>query len=170
MPLHDYHCDRCQYTLVDVYRSIEQGGRKVPVCPRCHGAMEWIPQIGRMDAGSGSSFTAFDVEVRQPDGSHKAVHIDSLRKLRQVERDTEQQARNGEGQALRWRDYSQDPSNKDVNTFGPDPAQLAREELATLQAEARSRGRVTAEKHREAPAVTLGAGVTEATTSPLAVS
>ena len=47
----------------------------------------------------------------------KATTVGSLHQMRQIERETEQQARNGEGQRLVWRDYSQNSSNKDVHTL-----------------------------------------------------
>lgn len=167
MPLHDYVCRTCQIVQADVYRSIDQGAQGTPpVCPRCDQPMRWIPQVGRMDAGSGSSFTAFDTDVLQPDGSHRTVHIDSLRKLRQVERETEIAARNGEGQPLRWRDYSQDRSNADVNLFGPDPAQQARAELETLRQAVGARGR-TARTTVDPTAITTGPGVPAQGVSPL---
>lgn len=130
--------------------------------------MTWSPQVGRMDAGSGSTFIAFDTEVLQPDGSHKTVHIGSLRDLRRVERETEQAQRNGEGQQLVWREWSQDKSNADVHSFIPkDPGQIAREELAAMQAEAKSRGSVSRLRVTEASVPELGPGVTDESASPL---
>jgi hypothetical protein len=45
--------------------------------------------------------------------------IGSLSQLRQIERLTEQQARNGEGAPMVWRDYSNDRSNFDRHTLAP---------------------------------------------------
>lgn len=43
--------------------------------------------------------------------------ISSLSELRQIERDSEQKHRNGEGQILNFRDFSQDGGNKRTNAF-----------------------------------------------------
>lgn len=123
--------------------------------------MAWIPNIGRMDAASGSTFKAFDTYVRQPDGSERLTTISSLHQLRSIERDSEQRQRNGEGQALRWRDYSNDRSNGDRNSFGPTPAEQTRADLG------HARATLSAGRHREEPTVTLGPGVTDDTVSPL---
>ena len=58
-----------------------------------------------------------EFEVR--DGQNHLVTVDSLAKLRKIERESEQQYRNGEGQPLVWRRYSQDPSNHDVSALHP---------------------------------------------------
>jgi hypothetical protein len=83
--------------------------------------MAWIPAIGRMDAASGSTFKAFSVTRLVPtaEGPQQVVEtIDSLHKLRQVEADSEQRYRNGEGEPLRFRLWNNESSNRDQNTFG----------------------------------------------------
>ena len=121
MPLHDYTCPSCAYTLTDVYRPVtERASASPPRCPRDGQAMLWVPAVGAVDAYES---TAFTTSVRQPDGSYKDVPVASLRDIRRIERETEQAHRNGEGQPMRWRDYSNDRSNADVHTFGPTPAQ-----------------------------------------------
>lgn len=132
--------------------------------------MSWVPQVSRMDAGSGPSFTAFDQEILQPDGTHKRVHISSLHQLRQVETDSMTRARNGEGQPLCWRDYSQNRSNQQVHTLMPTtPAEQAQQDLARDRAALpRHRGSFSITKHgADAPDRSLGPGVTDATTSAL---
>lgn len=126
MARHDYGCPGCNLVLKDVDVPIAIGATAgAPRCPACHGAMAWIPQIGRMDAAGGASFKAFDAY----DGANRPVHVDSVHKLRQVERESEQLARNGEGQQINWRMWSNDRSNRLDNTLGkyvggeqPDPA------------------------------------------------
>jgi len=68
-----------------------------------------------MDIGAnkGVSFTAFETT----DGRGQPVFVDSLHKLRQVERDSEQAYRNGEGQPMVWRHLSQDQTNRDAPTL-----------------------------------------------------
>ena len=79
----------------------------------CGQVMVWEPS--RPPAVDSYDTHAFDV-------SHngQTFHIDSLEKLRAVERLTEQQARNGEGTPLVWRDYAQDRSNTDRHTLARD--------------------------------------------------
>lgn len=43
--------------------------------------------------------------------------VSSLTELRQIERESEQRHRNGEGQILNWRDFSQDRGNSRENSF-----------------------------------------------------
>jgi hypothetical protein len=122
--------------------------------------MLWIPAFGAMDLKS--EFQKFTANIRQRDGSYKAVEIDSVSKMRQIERDTERAAANHEGEALRFRAWSQDDSNGDVNAFGPmcppplDPAIARKYGLRS--------GTI---KSVEAPTVELGPGVTDANVSPL---
>ena len=123
MALHNYVCPACAHVLEDVNVPCSIGAQAgAPECPEDGRRMEWIPQIGRVDAYE--PFHEFDVK----DGRGQTIHIDSLRKLRQVERESEAMARNGEGQPMVWRQYSQSRSNRDANIFGenkfeaPDPA------------------------------------------------
>ena len=81
--------------------------------------MDWIPQATFDVRGDGDYFQKFEIY----DGQNQKVVIDSLHKLRQVEAESERQFRNGEGQPLRFRAYSQDRSNRDVNTFGEPPTE-----------------------------------------------
>lgn len=131
MALHDYQCPVCGHIKRDVNVPISVGAQKgAPLCPhRCQRYehlgpywvyMEWIPQVGRIDALE--SFQEFTVEG--PRG--EPIRIDSLRKLRQVERLSEQGERNGEGTKMVWRDYSQDASNKDRHALtNQTPDQMA---------------------------------------------
>lgn len=125
MARHDFLCSPCHKVLIDVDVPIEIGATAgAPTCVDCGAVMAWIPAIGRMDASSGPAFTAFDAY----DGRNQPVHVDSVHKLRQVERESEQLARNGEGQQINWRMWSNDRSNRLDNTLGkyvagerPDP-------------------------------------------------
>lgn len=123
MPNHDYRCAACRGILRDQYRSIAQGGKDTaPPCPRCGGLMTWvIPRLNtdlKTDGDGGKGFQKFHAR----DGHNQLVEIDSLHKLRQVERESEQLARNGEGQVIRFRAYEQNHSNMSVNVFGERPA------------------------------------------------
>jgi hypothetical protein len=158
MPLHDYvHCGQ---VLLDVYRTVEQGGRSSPPpCPTCGQPMIWIPGTTAMDVGGvkGAGFKAFDTL----DGRNRPVRIDSLRKLRQVERDAERMARNGEGQPMVFRRWAQGESNRDVPTLGtPD-------QVAPSAAGKRKFGLQAVRKHAEAPERAFGPGVNDSNTSAL---
>lgn len=117
MPRHDYiHCNQ---VVTDVVRSVAVGALgDPPPCPVCGRPMSWIPQTTAMDVGGvkGAAFKAFDTT----DGRGNPVHIDSLRKLRQVERESEVHARNGEGQPMVFRRWAQDGSNRDQPTLSKD--------------------------------------------------
>lgn len=126
-----------------------------PVC--CGRPMAHHPPHVRMDAYE--PMQEFVTEVQQPDGSFAPVVIDSLSKLRQVERESEQRAANGEGQRMVWRDYSQDRSNGDVHTLGESPA-------THITPEIRARFRKV-ERLTESPDDGYGPGVDDTTTSPL---
>jgi hypothetical protein len=112
MALHDFWCQTCGQVLVDVNIPIDLGAVKgAPL--HCGKPANWIPQVGRMDA-----YEPFQ-EFEARDGQNRPVVVDSLHKLRQIERDSEQQYRNGEGQPLVWRSYSNDRSNRDVHALHP---------------------------------------------------
>lgn len=123
---HDFTCPLDQRIFRDawVHTSISVYDHHFH-CPDCGSLLVWIPQIARMDAYE--PFQKFEVTVAKPGGGTEVVCIDSLHKLRSVERESEVRARNGEGQPLIWRDYAQDQSNKDVHTLGTDPSFPAEE-------------------------------------------
>ena len=122
MALHDYTCPYDGIVLLDQYRPAAVGGRLAPpCCPSCARLMEWIPRARfdlRSDA-SGGSFAKFETL----DGQNRPVVVDSLHRLRQIERASEQQARDGEGQHVTFRAWANDRSNRDVNTHGDSPLQ-----------------------------------------------
>ncbi len=121
MPQHNYRCPTCRAIARNVTVPIAIGAaRAAPVCPTCAPLrMEWIPQIGRMDAGSvkTAAFEAFDTF----DTHGKPVRVDNFRALRRIESDSEVAYRNNEGQLLRWRDASMDKSNRDVHSIARQP-------------------------------------------------
>lgn len=126
MALHDYRCPACHTIVADVNVPIAIGATRWSVsCPACEQdlgqtiACEWIPQVGRMDVGNGPGFAAFDAY----DGHNNPVRIDSVHKARAVERESEQLARNKEGQQIAFRALNQHTSNQVDNTFGDARAQ-----------------------------------------------
>ena len=111
MPLHDFQCGQCSRRTIDVYVPISVGATGATVyCAECGNRMDWLPQVGSMDAKEPFQQTTVDV-------GGVPTTIGSLHQMRRIERETEQRARNGEGQRLVWRDYSQNRSNTDVHTL-----------------------------------------------------
>lgn len=160
MPLFDYYCGVCGQVTPDVYRSIAVGAQADPPL-HCARSMVWIPAVGAMDIGAvkGASFTAFETT----DGRGQKVLVDSVHKLRQVEREAEQAYRNGEGQPMVWRRWAQDGSNRDVPTLSPsyDPT-------PPLDPQAKHRFGSTRQNHAEEPeGRSFGPGVDESNASAL---
>jgi hypothetical protein len=114
MALHDFWCQVCGQVLVDINVPIALGARTgAPL--HCDRQTSWIPQVGRMDAASGPGFRAFEAY----DGQNRRVTVDSLHKMRAIERQSEADARNGEGQPIVWRRWSQDRSNVHTHALAP---------------------------------------------------
>src|SRR5215510_15475138 len=129
MALHDFWCQVCGQVLVDVNISIDIGATAgAPL--HCGRPTSWIPQVGRMDA-----YEPFQ-EFETYDGQNRPVVVDSLKKLRDIERQSEQDARNGEGQPIVWRRYSNDKSNHDVHTLAPNWTGGAQPDPAWVKAHA----------------------------------
>lgn len=153
MPLHDY--SHCGVLLTDIYRSVEEGAqRHPPPCPVCGAAMAWIPQVGSMDA-----YEPFQ-EFETYDGQNRKVLIDSFSKLRKLEAESERQYKNGEGQPLNFRRWSQDRSNRDVSALH---ASWDGGEQPSPEAKRRFGGRALAAE----PEVRFGPGVHEGNCSGL---
>jgi len=143
--------------LVDLPVSIAIGAKAgAPRCPDCGGPTAWIPQVGRMDAYE--PFQEFDTL----DGRNRPVHIDSLHKLRQVEREAEALTRDGAGQPMIWRRYSQDQSNRDQHTLAP-----SLDGGTHPTPEAKHRFGSTKQTYAEDPERPYGPGVSEANASAL---
>ena len=113
----NYCCPDCETVLRDVPVPFGTTFNEILVeCPRCYHnrgggrsvRMDWVPQIGRISADNGPTFTAF--ETTGPDG--KLIRIDSISALRKVEAESEKMAKDGVGQQMVWRDLANDRSNK----------------------------------------------------------
>ncbi len=156
--LHDFKCELCGVVYRDVEVVSELSAMAAPFhCSGCGALLLWIPKVGRMDAYE--PFREFDVQVQRQGGGTETRHIDSLSKLRQVERESEQRSRNGEGQPLVWRDYAQDQSNHDVHTLGADPGKQAFDELQARRKA--SRQAPVKEVFAEGDAPSMGPGAHE---------
>lgn len=156
MARHDYVCDHCGRWFPDVDVPIAIGAtRGAPNCPDCVAPTTWIPQIGAMDARE--PFQTFTTR----DGRNREVVVDSLRTLRKIERESEQLARNGEGQQIVFRRWSQGDSNRDRNTLGDPGALQQRPDPVAVKKFG------TALRSATQPEVTFGPGVSEANASAL---
>lgn len=146
----NYCCPRCDYIErehpVDFGRTFPEAA---PFCPICKNVddtaaglvkMDWLPQIGRMSAGNGPTFTSF--ETTGPDG--KLTRINSITELRAMERESEKMAADGVGQQMVWRDFANDNSNKydhaitkswEAADYPGMPGKAQREALKTLTQE-----------------------------------
>lgn len=105
-----------------------------PDCPRHEYEspirMVWVPDMPGVsayadsDAQGPNAFSKFTIPVEDP-GSPTGFRdetIGSLADIRRLERESEQRERDGLGRRMIWRDFSQDRSNRDVHTMGPDPS------------------------------------------------
>jgi hypothetical protein len=113
----NYCCPDCETILKEVPVPFGTSfNEHQEICPRCYHnrgggrsvRMDWIPQIGRISAGGGPTFTSF--ETTGPDG--KLHRINSITELRHMEREAEKMAADGVGQTMVWRDYANDRSNR----------------------------------------------------------
>ncbi len=141
MSLHDYECPACGHVLVDHNVPIAIGAMKgAPMCPQCQSrarrtgeglalSMKWIPQVGRMDA-----YEPFQ-EYLVHDGTGKQVLVESMAQMRRIERESEQQARNGEGQQMAWRAYSNDVSQTHDHLFTKDTSRAMDHDLEGVGAD-----------------------------------
>lgn len=157
MALHDFRCDTCGILAIDINIPISQSvHRDGPTC--CGAKMSWLPQIGSMGLLPESGREI--VQVLQPDGTHKAVAVNSMQDIRRLERETEKMYRDGVGQPLRWRAYSQDQSNRDVNSFGPAPNQAPDPEWL-------KKADIRSASESEVADLSYGPGVSDSNTSPV---
>lgn len=159
MALHHFRCPACAFISKDVNVPVAIGAVNAEVyCPICAARMIGIPAIGRMDASNGPTFKAFDTY----DGKNQKVHVSSLKQLRAIERQSEIDHKNGEGQPLVFRAFSNDPSNKDQSALHPNwdggehPTDDGKRKFGS-----------TAQKSAEAPEAGYGPGVSDSNTSAL---
>ena len=159
---HDYRCHVCGSIRRDVAVPVSEGAlAHPPLCPAClcggsATKMTWIPNIGAIDAKE--PFQRFETF----DGRNQRVVVDSLQKLRQIEKESEQLYRNGEGQPIVFRAYSNDNSNKDQSALHKswDGSEQPTEE-------AKRRFGSTLKKSVETPDDSFGPGVNESNASAL---
>jgi hypothetical protein len=116
MALHDFWCQVCGQVLVDVNVPISIGAT-AGAPEHCGRPANYIPTTRAMDIGGvkTAGFRGFTTR----DGRGNRVEIDSLHKMRQVERQSEQDYRNGEGQPIVFRRWANTDSNRDVHTLHP---------------------------------------------------
>jgi len=155
MALHDFWCQVCGEVLVDVNVPIALGAR-LGAPTHCGRPAAWIPQVGRMDA-----YEPFQ-EFTARDGQNREVVVDSLSKLRKIERESEQDSRDGRGQPIVWRRYSQDRSNLHTHSLAPGWTGGAQPDPAFVKKHAAAIRRST-----DVADTDYGPGVSDATPSAL---
>lgn len=106
MPIHDWKCLTCNEVIMDHYQARLEA--EAPVCSSFHN-MERMWTTNRMHR----TFEKFEFVE-----GNERIEIDSLSKLRDVERVSEQAYKEGRGRPFVWRQFSQDNSNMDRNVFG----------------------------------------------------
>ena len=123
--------------------------------------MAWIAAAPAVHYGSVKTcaFKAFDTR----DGYGQPVHIDSLRKLRQVEKESEQAYRNGEGQPLVFRAWANQRNGNKLDS--PLHASMDGGEHPTAAAKQRFGSAIRAQATE--PSGEYGPGVSDANTSAL---
>lgn len=160
MPLHDFYCGYCNRVYPDRYIPVAvRASEGAPRCD-CGRLTTWIAAAPALHYGSvkTAAFKAFDTT----DGRGNPVHIDSLRKLRQIEKQSEQDYRNGEGQPLVFRAWSNTKGNKLDSPLHPSPAGGEQP-----SASAKRRFGSTLKKSVEAPDTSYGPGVSDQNASAL---
>jgi hypothetical protein len=75
------------------------------------------------------------------DGAGRPTTVQSLHHLRQLERQSEQLARNGEGQQIAWRAYSNDASQTHDHLFTKDTSRAMDHDLHAAPTEVKLGGR-----------------------------
>lgn len=126
MPLYRiYHCPDCR---TQATTGLEMS---IPLCGSCRGPMKWQQTREYVSAAHVPRFgDAPAIDFNQTKGrmapiGERGVEVNSLHDIRRIERESEQQVRDGvPGAQLHiFRKYAQDKSNFDVHTLGPDPSQ-----------------------------------------------
>jgi hypothetical protein len=111
MPVHDYICEPCDVFLPDQYHPLLSA---ILCCPDCG-----VPCDKSWHRDSRPLFHAFTVDY----GSGP-TEITSLSQIRSIERESERSVRRDpKGQPYVFRAYSQDHSNRDVNTLASEGVQ-----------------------------------------------
>lgn len=126
----DYRCPVCGEIREDVHFHAVVGAHKsAPLCSSCSGDgaavyMEVIPFCRfdlATDGEGGKAGQKFTIHRQVPtrEGLVQIEEtIDSAHARRQIERDSEQRYRDGEGEPIRFRADHQSHSNMDQNSFG----------------------------------------------------
>lgn len=159
MPLHDFFCAVCGTVLVDRYVPVAVTATAgAPI--HCDRKTSWIAAAPAVHYGSVKTcaFKAFDTT----DGYGRPVHIDSLAKLRKVEKESEQAYRNGEGQPLVFRAWSQQRNGNKLDS--PLHPSMDGSEQPTAEGK-RKFGKAL--RSAEAPDTGYGPGVSDANASAL---
>lgn len=160
-----YRCAPCDRTATT---GLEMS---VPLCPSCRGPMKWQqtrdyhPEHHWPRLGDAPAIDFNQTKGRIAPIGDAGTPVNSLRDIRRIERESEQMVRDGvPGAQLHiFRRYSQDASNADVHTLGPDPSQAPSKDWLR-----RNDGQIGAlREHAVAPIEGMGPGAREDLASSL---
>ncbi len=117
-----YRCKDCDETRMMGFEM------HVPICPGCRGPMKWSQTRDYVSAAHVEQFgQAPALDYNQTKGRiapiGNGVEINSLHDIRRIEREAEKRYRDGVGEPLVFRKYSQDNGNLHTNTLGDAPQQ-----------------------------------------------
>lgn len=116
-----YRCEACNETRTSIDSSA------IPLCPGCRGPMAWkqTRDYHPENHGWATGMKAPAIDFNQTAGRvapiGDGVPINSLHDIRRIERESEQRARNGEGEQYVFRKYQQDRGNLYTHTLGEAP-------------------------------------------------
>lgn len=165
----DYRCPVCGEIREDVHFFAAVGAIKsAPLCAACSGEscavyMEAIPFCRfdlSTDGEGGKAGQKFTIHRQVPtrDGLVQVEEvIDSAHARRQIEKDSEQRYRDGEGEPIRFRMDHQSRSNMDRNSFG-DSGQIGSRSYDSGKTPA-SKSNLSIGRHAEKPKRPLGPGL-----------
>ena len=145
----DYECPQCAEVLVDYLGE----AARPPICPRCWAEDQLVTMCWKPSFAAGG-FSIFKTPLTLPIGPGGTT-VSTLREVRQLEKWSEQNARNGEGEQYVARAWAQNPSNLDAPTLKGPP-----EQRPGRSKDHKGRPKLTITQHAAEPTVELGAGLT----------
>lgn len=171
MPTQHMRCPNCGFLELVVYRAadVDDPSKWPPICstPECFDVrLERAPQPGDFAIDAKEPFQRTEVwrQVPTRDGLQQVREvIDSDHKMAQIEKDSEQRYRDGEGEPLRFRARHQSASNMDRNSFG-ESGQIGDRTYDSGQQPQKKANIETTRHGATKPKVPLGPGLRRAST------
>ncbi len=117
----DFSCPACGAEVID---RIAPAGTPPPSCAAHEPP---VPMEIAWREAAAVDVLAEPIEFEHDGG--RVEKIETLSRIRQIEREAEIAVGRGEGRPIVFRDFAQDHSNRDLNVFQKDHPQVRREEL-----------------------------------------